>query len=158
VDYEGEAERCLARGFRLDRTSSFLALRLAEVYRQTDRPRDALMVLDMSLREGGDDPQLAHEAAMTALGLEQWDALVTYLERYEQQQPGEPWTSYYRAVGLLELQRPDEALEAVAEEERRGPPGTLHLELVRARAASLLGRVDEFRRLLEGILSVRLAE
>lgn len=152
----GEAERCLARGFRLDRSNNFLALRLSEVYRQTDRPRDALMVLDMCLREGGDDPQLAYDAAMTALGLEQWDALTTYLERFEQQRPGEPWTQYYRALGLLELQRPDEALEAIEAETEREPPGMLHLDMLRARAAAALGRIDEFRDILERILDVRL--
>jgi hypothetical protein len=126
------------------------------VYRQTDRPRDALMVLDTCLREGGDDPQLAHQAAMTALGLEQWDALVTYLERYEEQQPGETWTNYYRAVGLLEMQRPAEAREAIEEEAAREPPGTLHLDILRARAASALGEADAFRRLLEDVLEVPL--
>lgn len=114
------------------------------------------MVLDSCLRAGGDDPQLAYQAAMTALGLEQWDALVTYLERYEQQQPGETWTHYYRALGLLEMQRPAAAREAIEAEAGREPPGTVHLDILRACAASALGETVAFRWLLEAILAVPL--
>ncbi len=48
----GEAERCFARAFRLDRANGPLALRLADLYSDSDRPRDALAVLDMAIREG----------------------------------------------------------------------------------------------------------
>jgi hypothetical protein len=94
---------------------------------------------------------------MTALGLEQYDALVTYLERFEQLRPGEPWAPYYRALGLLELGRPGEALEAVEEEARRSGGSALHLDILRAAGMSALGRSDEFRSYLRRVLDVRLA-
>ena len=41
----GEAERCYARAFRLDRIDGNIVRRLADLYSNTDRPRDALHVL-----------------------------------------------------------------------------------------------------------------
>src|SRR5439155_18241347 len=79
----GEAERCLARAFRLQRDNSFLAQRLAEVYNRTERPRDALAVLDLCLREGCDEPQVAWDAALAAFRLDQYDVMLTYLDRFE---------------------------------------------------------------------------
>jgi tetratricopeptide (TPR) repeat protein len=157
IDNQGEAERCLARGFRLDRTSSFLAQRLAEVYQRTDRPRDALMVLDTCLREGGDDPELAWQAGMVALDLEQWDSLLTYLERYEEQLPGGPATAYYRAFGLLALDRPSEALALL--DEKAPVPGSEYVEVLRACARAACGQTEAFRRFLEGlVVDLRLSQ
>ena len=45
-----EAERCLARCLRLDRSNSHASLWLAEIYSRSDRSSDALAVLDMALR------------------------------------------------------------------------------------------------------------
>jgi tetratricopeptide (TPR) repeat protein len=154
----GEAERCLARGLRLERNFGPLALKLAEVYQRTDRPRDALMVLDTCLREGCDDPAVAWEAAVGAFGVDQFEPMLTYLDRHEQLQPGAPWINYYRACGLLELGRPAEALAAVEEEGRRAPENLLPQHLLRACAEQALGRTEEARRHVEQALSVRLAD
>lgn len=154
----GEAERCFARGFRLDRSNSFLALRLAEVYRQTERPRDALAALDMCLREGHDDPALAWEAARTALSLEHFDAALTYLDQFETLQPGEPNTQYCRALALVELGRAEEALSALDEEERRAPDQTLHLDVMRACACFDQERAGDARRHVQKVLAYRLRE
>jgi tetratricopeptide (TPR) repeat protein len=153
----GEAERCLARGFRLDRGSSFLALRLAEVYRQTERPRDALAVLDLCLREGCLDPQVAWEAGLVAYQLGQYDTLLAYLDRFEQQQPGAAWANYYRATALLELGKPEAALTALDEEERRSPERPFPVTLLRACALGQLGQIERHRELLEQVLATRLA-
>jgi tetratricopeptide (TPR) repeat protein len=154
----GEAERCLARGFRLERDYSPLALSLADVYKQTERPRDALTVLDTCLREGSEDPAVTWQAALSAFGLDQYEPLLTYLDRHEQLAPGAPWINYYRTISLLELGRPDEALAAVEEETRRSPEHPLSNLILRTCALQLLDRADEARPLLADILAQRLAD
>jgi tetratricopeptide (TPR) repeat protein len=153
-----EAERCLARGFRLARSNAWLALRLAQLYRQTERARDALAVLDMSLREGADDPEVAWQAAMTAQALEQYEVTLTYLDRVEELEPGRPWVNYYRASALLYLGRPEAVPAALDEEARRFAQGTLHLMILRACAAGALAQTDTLRDHLADVLQVRLAE
>ena len=103
----GQAEWCYARGFRLDRADASLALRLADVYRNTDRPRDAMNALDMCLREGCEEAAVAWEAAMCAADLEHHDSLLTYLVQFEMQEPDALWTNYCRASSLCDLDRLD---------------------------------------------------
>jgi tetratricopeptide (TPR) repeat protein len=153
----GEAERCLARGFRLQRNSSFLAERLAEVYNQTERPRDALAVLDLCLREGCEDAQVAWDAALAAFRLEQYDVMLTYLARFEEMADADAWACFYRATALLELGRPEEANAALDEAERRDPQKLLPVDILRACAAAALGQPERCRALLERTLAVRLA-
>lgn len=154
----GEAERCLARGFRLLRSSAQLALRLAEVYSRTDRPRDALAVLDMALREGCDDPDVAWEAAVTANHVEQYDAAVTYLDRFDELNPDQPWSHYYRASALLELGRADEALASLETESKLNPDATYHVEVLRASCLGELDRLTDFRAQLDRVLATPLYE
>ena len=150
----GEAERCLARGFRLMRTSGQIALKLAEVYSRTDRPRDAVAVLDMALREGCDDPDVAWEAALTAVRVEQYEAALTYLDRFDELRPGEAWSNHYRACSLLELNRPAEAMSALDREQELNPELTYHVEVQRASSLAGMKNVDEFRRQLEKVLAI----
>jgi len=138
----GEAERCLARGFRLMRNDSYLALRLAEIYQRTDRPRDALAVLDLCLREGSEDPNVAWEASMTAFRTESYEPLLTYLDRYEHLQPDQPWANYFRAIAQLELGKPRDALESLTQEERRSPERPFGIEALRACAFAALGQLE----------------
>lgn len=152
-----EAERCLARAHRLDRTNARAALWLAEIYANSDRSHDALAVLDMTLRAGSDEPEVAWQAAVQAHALGQYDALLTYLDRFEADRPGRPWVNYYRASGLLWLGRPGEALAALDEEERQAEGGLIHVHVLRACAAGALGRPDEFRGHLAEVLAVRLS-
>lgn len=157
VGNAAEAERCLARGFRLDRANSFLALRLAEAYQNSDRPRDALAVLDLSLRAGCADAKVAWEAAVIAQHLERHEETLTYLDRFEALSPGQLWACYYRALALLDLGRPAEALPAIDEEERRDPERTFLLLVLRACAAAALGDTDTCRRHIENAMALRLA-
>ena len=150
----GEAERCLARGFRLMRTSGQIALKLAEVYSRTDRPRDAVAVLDMALREGCDDPDVAWEAALTAVRVEQYEAALTYLDRFDELRPGEAWSNHYRACSLLELNRPAEAMSALDREQELNPELTYHVEVQRASSLAGMKNVDEFRTQLEKVLAI----
>ena len=150
----GEAERCLARGFRLMRTSGQIALKLAEVYSRTDRPRDAVAVLDMALREGCDDPDVAWEAALTAVRVEQYEAALTYLDRFDELRPGEAWSNHYRACSLLELKRPAEAMSALDREQELNPELTYHVEVQRASSLAGMKNVDEFRTQLEKVLAI----
>ncbi|MDR3637698.1 MAG: hypothetical protein P4L84_28080 [Isosphaeraceae bacterium] len=163
VYYQGagqanEAERCLARCLRLDRSSPRAALWLAEIYNQSDRSHDALAVLDMALRAGSESPEIAWQAAVLAHSLRQFDMLLTYLDHFEGLVPKRPWVNYYRASGLLWLGRAEEALPALDEEARRSEGGVLHVQVLRTCAAAALGRSDEFRRHLSEVLETRLSD
>ncbi len=157
-DNHGEAERCLARAFRLDRTMSYAALQLAKVYQQTDRTRDALAVLDMCLREGSRDPDVAWQAALNANHLEQFEPVLTYLDRLDEVQPETPWSGHYRATALLELDRPDAALAAADREMELFSDRASAQQLQRAAALVLLDRLDEFQAALQEILRTPLSE
>lgn len=152
----GEAERCLARAFRFLRTSGAVARQLAEVYRKTDRPRDAIAVLDMALREGCTEADVAREAALASLQQDQHEVALTYLDRYESLAPGQPWTHYYRASALVELKRPSEALTALDEESRRNEDQEFPRTVLRGCALAALGQEAEFRGNLDEILAARL--
>ncbi|MCA9081416.1 MAG: hypothetical protein KDA58_12705, partial [Planctomycetaceae bacterium] len=143
VENLGEAERCYARAFRLDRTDAESALNLARIYRDTDRPRDALAALDLALREGCENADVAWEAALAAYGLEQFDSQLTYLDRHVALGENHVWVEYYRAWALLELGRYEECLAAIEREREFEPPGELHLQLLRAAALAQLDRDDE---------------
>lgn len=153
-----EAERCLARGFRLDRTDAFLAGRLATVYERSDRARDALAVLDLALREGCEDPDIAWQAVHVSYGLKNWEALLTYVQRFEAQRPGEGWANYFAAVAYLETGKPQQALEALAEEGRRRPESPFVVIPLRACAEAALGNVEAARRDLAAALAIRFAD
>ncbi|HBE68906.1 MAG TPA: hypothetical protein DDW52_12230 [Planctomycetaceae bacterium] len=146
----GEAERCYARGFRLQRSAGDIAVRLARVYRETDRPRDALYVLDLCLREGTEDPSVAWEAGVLAFSLQRYSVMHTYLEKFVQQAGPQPWVDYYHAIGHYEQQDYEAAIKAIdAEEQLLGQTAT-HLQLVQAsilvrqgKSAEAESRIDE---------------
>lgn len=128
----GEAERCYARGFRLERSAGDIAVRLARIYRETDRPRDALYVLDLCLREGTEDPAVAWEAGVLAFSLERYSVMHTYLEKFVEQAGPQPWVDYYHAIGHYEQKDYEAAIKAIdAEQELLGQSAT-HLQLVRS--------------------------
>jgi tetratricopeptide (TPR) repeat protein len=152
-----EAERCLARAFRLDRSNEHVASDLADLYAASDRPGDALAVLDMCLRQGTESPDLLWKAGVRAVGLERHESAVTYLDRLEAIEPGRPWVQYYRALALLALNRPAEAMEAADKEaERTGRADALHVQSIRAAAAAQLDRPGEVRRHLDASLAIAL--
>ncbi|HQX49342.1 MAG TPA: hypothetical protein PLR25_05515 [Planctomycetaceae bacterium] len=137
----GEAERCFARAFRLDRVDGNIVRRLADLYSSTERPRDALHVLDVSLREGSGDSQVAFDAAMLAFRLKQYDATLTYLDKFEQLAGVNLWTNYYRGVCHYEQGDFARCLECLDQEELLAESTGWHLELMRAVAKIRLGDV-----------------
>ena len=144
AQYEyGEAERCLARAFRLDRRDGAIARNLSELYRATDRPKDALHVLDLSLREGSQDQQAAFDAGMLAFREGQYQASLTYLERYESQAGVVPWVNYYRSVCFFELGNYDRAMECVETERSVTDTKGWHLDVVQALCWSYRMRPDQ---------------
>ena len=151
----GEAERCLARGFRLQRENSYIASRLAAIYQNTDRLRDALAVLDLCLREGCEEPGIAWDAAMLAYQVDQHEALLTYLDRFETLQPDQPWVGHYRAMAHLGLGQPKDALEDLEMEASRSPDRPFGTEILRACVASALEQPERFRKHLESVLSLK---
>ncbi|GAB5405001.1 MAG: hypothetical protein Aurels2KO_32320 [Aureliella sp.] len=154
----GEAERCYARGFRLDRKSGELALRLARIYRDTERPRDALHVLDLCLREGTEDPGVAWEAGVLAFTLEKYEVMHTYLEQFESQAGQQPWAKYYHAVGFYHQEKYDDALSAVtSEQELLGEPA-MHLDLLLASILLRQGNMEDATVLIDKCLAKPLYE
>lgn len=154
----GDAERCFARGFRLARDNGRIALRLAEIYSNTDRRGDALNALDLSLREGCTEPEVAWEAGLTALSLDKQTLAVTCLDQYELFAPGEAWTNYYRAMAFLESDRAAEALEAIDLEAERSPDCLFSSLVVRAAAISGLKDADGLRSHISQLMTLRLAD
>jgi len=149
----GEAERCFARAFKLDRTREDAALALSHIYSDTDRLQDALYVLDLCIREGGDSGELLFEAALKAHALTQHELQVSFLQKLHQRHSSAPWTYYYLSSGLLELKRPKEALEAIAQEEALYKSKGLHIDSVRAAANAQLGNSTEAAEHIEWALT-----
>ena len=152
VNRIGDAERCFARGFRLDRKNSLMAQRLADIYGSSDRQQDGLNVLDLCIREGCMEPQLFWQAAMTAQSLSRYQVLVSYLKTYEQVEPNQKWVHYYLAIGYLETGRPAEALQSLDIEAERSPEYPFCVTALRASAAALAGNELALRRHLADVL------
>jgi tetratricopeptide (TPR) repeat protein len=152
----GEAERCFARSFRLKRDDQAVALALSEVYENTDRQRDALEVLDLCLREGGEGTDLLYRAGLLARGLSQAEISLAYFDRLETISPGMPFVHYYRALSLLDLDRPQEALEAARKEFEQNPDSEFATQLVSAIALGHLQH-PSFAELVEKLLLVRVS-
>ena len=109
---------------------------------RSERPRDALAVLDLCLREGCDDAQVAWEAALAAFRLDQYDVQLTYLDKFESMTEADAWACYYRATALLELKAVDTTVNPVeAEQGKEQLPPTLQLLFQRD--------VDENRQVLD---------
>ncbi len=139
----GEAERCYARAFKLDRKRDDAALSLSRIYSETDRLQDALVVLDLCIREGGDSGELLFEAALKAHALTQHELQVSFLQKLHQRHSPGPWTNYYLSSGLLELKRPQEAMDAIDREVALFQSSGLHIDSVRAAALAQLGQSNE---------------
>lgn len=153
----GEAERCYARSFRLKRNLGEVAIKLASLYRETDRLRDALHVLDVCLREGADIPQVAWEAGLTAFTLKRYEIMLTYLDRYKAAVGDQLWIDYYRATGLLERGEPAAALEAINHEQELVGEPALHLFVIRGCALAALNEIDAAQQEFEAALATPLS-
>ena len=134
----GEAEKCFARGFKLDRKNGSIAMKLADVYMRTDRPRDGLHVLDLCLREGTDLEFVAWEAAMTAFVLKQFEPMLNYLNRYQELGGGLYPIDYYRAIAYLHLGRFEETLASarlasidLLVDQNNGDANDLHCQIIK---------------------------
>ncbi len=152
----GEAERCYARSFRLKRNLGEVAIKLATLYRDTDRLRDALHVLDVCLREGADAPQVAWEAGLTAFTLKRYEVMLTYLDRFKGAAGDQLWVDYYRATGLLETGKPELALEAIEQERALVGEAALHLSVIRGCALAATHDKEGAREELEAALTMPL--
>ncbi len=153
----GEAERCYARAFKLDRKRDDAALALARIYTNTDRNADAHYVLDLCIREGGDSPELFFEAAMRAHAMSMHELQVSYLKTLLERFEASPWCYYYLAIGLLELKKPEEALEAIQKEVEEFKGVGVHIDAIRAEGEAMLQHQDAAARAVEAGLSRSLA-
>lgn len=153
----GEAEKCFARGFNLDRNAANIALKLAEVYNMTDRPRDALHVLDLCLREGTESDAVAWEAMLSSFQQRQFERMLNYLNRYEELVGEVSPVNYYRGVAFLELSRAGEALESIRKEkEFCDPDKDFHCTVVEYCALVELGEGSNHSGLAEKCVSTSL--
>ena len=149
---EGEAERCLSRGFRLDRTNAYSVLQLARIYQQSNRGRDALAAFDLALREGCENVGVAWQASIAALDEGQYMSCLLYLDKYESLQPGLPWVSYFRALALLELGRFEEGRASAESEHARCSEHAWAADVLSACAAAGMNQIDETRAFLALVL------
>lgn len=159
IHQQGDAERAYSRAFRLDRTDGNAAHQLAEIYRETDRPRDALAVLDLCLRKGTKDAKVAWEAAMTALQLEQYDVVLTYLNRHAKLVDKIPaWHHYYRGLAHFQLGDQLACLRELDQEQKNHPPGQMHLLAIRSCAEAAQGHMGQARDSLKQFLNLRFVD
>ncbi len=156
----GEAERCYARSFRLDRTRSDVALRLADIYNESDRARDALAVLDLCLREGCQDPAVYWQAGQIAFEQEKYDWVLTYYNRLEDVWPEKPWVPFYLAWALMETGKYEEAQKALESETLRNTDCRYHVDALRAVIFGAQGKnqPERFRKELRKVLDQKLSE
>jgi tetratricopeptide (TPR) repeat protein len=111
----GEAERCLARAFRLSRDDHGVANTLAELYAGTERELDGLEVLDMCIRAGCADPATLLRAAQLAQMFNRHEEALLYLDRLESVTSGGILLGdVLRASSQLELERYEEAGDTIA--------------------------------------------
>lgn len=157
-DRQGDAERCFARAFRLDRASPVAVMRLAEIYAATDRAQDALSVLDLSIREGCEDPAVFWQAAMTAINQSRYQVAASYLLQYETHTSEEQWVHYYLALCHLETARPVDALRSLDIEAERNPTATFATTALRACAAALGNNLTALREHLTTLLGLPLSQ
>ena len=106
-----EAERCFANAFRLEPDAAPYVARLAELFRDAGRFADELQVLETSLEAGCQDSRIAFDAAVAAFELQQFETVLTHLDRFEDLGGVNDWVLYYRVVCEYELARPLEALD-----------------------------------------------
>lgn len=145
IDKMGEAERCYARAFKLDRKREDAALALARIYTHSDRNSDAHYVLDLCIREGGSSSELFFEAAMRAHSLGMHELQVNYLRTLMERFPPLPWANYYMSIGLLELKKPKEALDAIQQESAAFLASGIHVDSIRAEAFAQLSEFESAR-------------
>ncbi|XZE34205.1 tetratricopeptide repeat protein [Pirellulaceae bacterium SH501] len=153
IDNAGEAERCYARAFKLDRSREDAALALARIYMNSERNSDAHYVLDLCIREGGSSAELFFEAAMRAHALSMHELQVSYLKTLLERFPPVPWCYYYLAIGLLEIKKPTEALETIEHEIKEFEGVGVHIDAIQAEAHAILGNFDKARQCIQNGLS-----
>jgi tetratricopeptide (TPR) repeat protein len=157
ADRMGDAERCFARGFRLARDDDRIALQLSEIYAETDRVSDALNVLDMSIRSGCEEPAVFWQAAMTALRIDRYEIVASYLEKYNEMVPAEPWTHYYLAMSYVEQNRTEDALRSLQLEQEASPDSPFGIEVLRAAAFSQKDDTAALAQQIDLVLSIPLS-
>ncbi|MFN7333520.1 MAG: tetratricopeptide repeat protein, partial [bacterium] len=158
IDNLGESERCYARAFKLDRKREDAALALARIYTNSDRNSDAHYVLDLCIREGGSSSDLYFEAAMRAHSLSMHELQVSYLRTLLEKFLPIPWAYYYMSIGLLELKKPEEAIESIELEIEKFEGNGVHIESILAEANALLHRTQQAEEAIERGLSFALCD
>ncbi|MFN7732283.1 MAG: tetratricopeptide repeat protein [Pirellula sp.] len=112
-DEPGEAERCLARAFRLSREDSGIANTLSQLYATTEREADGLAVLDMCIRAGCREPETLLRAALFAESLEKYSDQLLYLKTLVQTTGGDAMIDAMLASCLIDLEQWDNAKVAL---------------------------------------------
>ncbi len=151
-----KAERPLARSARLNRYQVSVVISLAGIYEESGRAGDALELIDLSIRDGCDEPELLWEGALLAPTLGRDQLALSYLDRYGEQRPDAPWVNYYRAKALLALGRFDGVRAACALERDRTEDNAFGLLAFEAHAAKALGDESALSDALTAVLQTAL--
>lgn len=86
-----------------------IPVKLAKIYIETGRPREALATVADARRRWPDDPALAGEAGAAYRALRDWNAALPELQRAVAGQPDDLRARYHLALTLDDLNQPDAA-------------------------------------------------
>lgn len=157
IDRLSEAERCFARASRLDRSWGPAALALAEIYLQSERPSDAVEVLDLAIRHGCKDPNIVWQAGLGAFRLEMWLRAVSYFQLFRQLVDNQPFTQYYTALALCQLEKYQEAIDAIDIEVKINPGLAFAAHSIKSLSFAKLGKNQEAELEIDACLNYRFA-
>ena len=104
-----EAQRYFTRACQLDRLNDYATVSLAELYKEGDRPKDAIATIDVYLRAGGRHPGLLWEGMNLAFWNSAAQQFLLYYDLYRQQQDFNPAIETMRIGALVQSEKYDEA-------------------------------------------------
>ncbi len=129
------------------------ATELANLYSNAGFERSCLQWLERARQQPGvDEPLALYAQAGACEGLKKWDAAIELAAQCVQAAPDWTRARVYLANCLLARGRLDEAQAELAEAQRRGHEEAM-VEMVQAMLAMALGRFEDARTQLEGMLA-----
>ncbi len=108
-----ESQRYFSRATQIDRLNDFATISLAELYEESDRPKDAMATIELYTRAGGRHPGLLWNAMQIAFRNEMPDEFLRYYSTYTSIQPPYPMLDAQRIGALCRLERFGDALKAL---------------------------------------------
>lgn len=110
-----EAGRYLSRACQLDRTHPAAVSLLGQIYKEEERPRDALAVYDLFIRAGGRTPSVLFAAGDQAIELGSYPEAVLYLETLSEEIGSNPLVDTKLAWAQMNSGNNSEAIKLLDE-------------------------------------------